>query len=111
MEGILPLERQISSLRIAIQEGLTEEENAKLKLQKLEALNEKRLDAQQCLECYQNRLSSTFNKRVNPRSFQVGDLVPFEDLSSQLIVQAISSLQNGMDLMLCKKSTPMELTS
>ena len=37
--------------------------------------------------------------------------LPFEDLSSQLIVQAISSLQNGMDLMLCKKSTPMELTS
>ena len=35
----------------------------------------------------------------------------FEDLSSQLIVQAISSLQYGMDLMLCKKSTPMELTS
>ena len=31
--------------------------------------------------------------------------LPFEDLSSQLIVQAISSLQNGMDLMLCKKST------
>ena len=37
--------------------------------------------------------------------------LPFEDLSSQLIVHAISSLQNGVDLMLCKKSTPMELTS
>ena len=27
------------------------------------------------LECYEARLSSTFNKRVKPRSFQVGDLV------------------------------------
>ena len=75
VEVVLPLKRQIPSLWIAIQEGLTEEENAKLKLQELEALDEKRLKAQQRLECYQARLSSTFNKRVKPWSFQVGDLV------------------------------------
>ena len=75
MEVVLPLERQIPSLRIAIQEGLTGEENVKLRLQELEALNEKRLEAQQRHECYQARLSSAFNKRVKPRSFQVGDLV------------------------------------
>ena len=75
VEAVLPLERQIPSLRIAIQEGLTGEENAKLRLQELEALDEKRLEAQQRLECYQARLSSAFNKRVKPRSFQVGDLV------------------------------------
>ena len=75
MEAVLPLERQIPSSRIVIQEGLTGEENAKLKLQELEALDEKRLEAQQRLECYQARLSSAFNKRVKPRSFQVGDLV------------------------------------
>ena len=40
----------------------------------MEALDEKRLEAQQCLECYQARLSRAFNKRVRPRSFQVGDL-------------------------------------
>ena len=54
---------------------MTGEENAKLELQELEALDEKRLEAQQWLECYQARLSSAFNKRVKPRSFQVGDLV------------------------------------
>ncbi|KAK4564698.1 hypothetical protein RGQ29_006676 [Quercus rubra] len=75
VEAVLPLERQIPSLRIAIQERLTGEENAKLRLQELEALDEKRLEAQQRLECYQARLSSAFNKRVKPRSFQVGDLV------------------------------------
>nr|XP_023877835.1 uncharacterized protein LOC111990271 [Quercus suber] len=63
VEAVLPLERQIPSLRIAIQEGLTEEENVKLRLQELEALDEKRLEAQQRLECYQARLSSTFNKK------------------------------------------------
>ena len=54
---------------------MTEKENAKLKLQELEALDEKRLEDQQCLECYQACLSSIFNKKVKPRSFQVGDLV------------------------------------
>ena len=75
VEAVLPLESQIPSLRIAIQEVLTEEENVKLRLQELEVLDEKRLEAQQRLECYQAHLSSAFNKRVKPRSFQVGDLV------------------------------------
>ncbi|XP_024196030.1 uncharacterized protein LOC112199214 [Rosa chinensis] len=75
VEAVLPLEKQIPSLRIALQEGLTDEENVKLRLQELEALDEKRLDAQQHLECYQARMSRAFNKGVRPRSFQVGDLV------------------------------------
>ncbi|XP_030969613.1 uncharacterized protein K02A2.6-like [Quercus lobata] len=66
VEVVLPLERQIPSIRIAIQEGLTEEENVKLRLQELEAFDEKRLEAQQHLECYQSRLSSAFNKKVRP---------------------------------------------
>ena len=40
-EVVLPLERQISSLRIAIYEGLTNEDNAKLHLHELKALDEK----------------------------------------------------------------------
>ncbi|KAM1727408.1 hypothetical protein ACFX12_018051 [Malus domestica] len=75
VEAVLPLESQIPSLRMAIQECLTEKENAKLRLQELEALDERRLEAQQHLECYQARLSKAFNKKVRPRSFQTGDLV------------------------------------
>ncbi|XP_019197183.1 PREDICTED: uncharacterized protein LOC109191059 [Ipomoea nil] len=75
VEAVLPLERQIPSLRLAIQEGLTDEENAKLRLAELEALDEKRLQAQQSLECYQARMSRAFNKRVRTRSFQIGDKV------------------------------------
>ncbi|XP_070034844.1 uncharacterized protein [Nicotiana tomentosiformis] len=75
VEVVLPLERQITLLRLAIQEGIIDEENARLRLEKLEALDEKRLETQHSLECYQARLSRAFNKRVRPRSFQVGDQV------------------------------------
>ncbi|KAK4383353.1 hypothetical protein Sango_2784400 [Sesamum angolense] len=44
VEAVLPLEQQIPSLRIAIQ-GLTEEKNAQIRLEELEALDEKRLEA------------------------------------------------------------------
>ncbi|KAA0060042.1 uncharacterized protein E6C27_scaffold160G00010 [Cucumis melo var. makuwa] len=69
VEVVLPLEREIPSLRMAMQEGLTTEDNVKLHLQELGALDEKRLEAQQALECYQARMSKTFDKHVKPRSF------------------------------------------
>ncbi|KAL0367224.1 UNVERIFIED_CONTAM: hypothetical protein Sradi_3612500 [Sesamum radiatum] len=46
VEAVVPLEQQIPSLKIAIQERLTQEENARLRLEELEALDEKRLEAQ-----------------------------------------------------------------
>nr|XP_027093723.1 protein NYNRIN-like [Coffea arabica] len=75
VEAVLPLECQIPSLRIAIQEGFSEENNVRLRLEELEALDEKRLETQQRIECYQARLSKAFNKHVRPRSFQIGELV------------------------------------
>ena len=60
---------------MTIQENLTTEDNAKLHLQELEALDKKRLKAQHELECYQARMSKAFDKHIKPRSFQVGDLV------------------------------------
>ncbi|XP_070045882.1 uncharacterized protein [Nicotiana tomentosiformis] len=75
VEAILPLECQIPSLRLSIQEGIIDEENTRLRLAELEALDQKRLESQQSLECYQARLFRAFNKRVCPRSFQVGDQV------------------------------------
>jgi len=37
---VLPLECQIPSLKIAIQEGLSNKDNVRLRLKELEALNE-----------------------------------------------------------------------
>ena len=56
IEAVLSLERQISSLRLDIQEELAKEQNTCLHLQELEALDEKRLEAQQSLECYKTSL-------------------------------------------------------
>ena len=66
VEAVLPLEREISSLRMTIQEGLNTEDNAKLHLQELETLNKKILEAQQALKCYQARMSKAFDKHVKP---------------------------------------------
>ncbi|XP_038886700.1 uncharacterized protein LOC120076831 [Benincasa hispida] len=41
VEAVLPLEREIPTLKMAVQEGLTTEDNAKLRLQELKALDEK----------------------------------------------------------------------
>ena len=54
-EAVLPLEIQISSLRIALTTKMTNEEKHRVRLQELEALNDKRLKAQQQIELYQAR--------------------------------------------------------
>ncbi|KAK3008790.1 hypothetical protein RJ639_014534 [Escallonia herrerae] len=74
-EAVLPLEVQIPSLCVAIQESLTDEESVQIRLTELESLDEKRLIAQQSLEMYQQRMESAFNKRVRLRSFKKWDLV------------------------------------
>ncbi|XP_051130788.1 uncharacterized protein LOC127251219 [Andrographis paniculata] len=66
------VEKEVNHL---IEEELTTEENFRLRLGELEALDEKSLQAQQRLECYQARLSRAYNKKVKSRSFQIGDLV------------------------------------
>ncbi|KAL0423583.1 UNVERIFIED_CONTAM: hypothetical protein Sradi_0893100 [Sesamum radiatum] len=64
VEVVLPLESQIPSLCIAVEEGLTAEDNAHLRLEELEALDEKSLETQQQLYCYQAHKTKAFNKKV-----------------------------------------------
>ena len=54
---------------------MIKEDNDRLRLQELEALDEKRLQAQQHIELYQARISKAFNKKVKQMVFQKGDLV------------------------------------
>jgi len=54
---------------------MTERYNDRLRLQELKALDEKRLQAQQCIELYQARISKAFNKMVKERVFYKEDLV------------------------------------
>ena len=48
---------------------MTKEDNDRLRLQELEALGEKWLQAQQHIELYQARISKAFNKKVKQRIF------------------------------------------
>ena len=66
-EAVLPLEIQIPSLRVALTAEMTNEEKHRLQLQELEALDDKRLQAQQQIELYQAR-TRTFNKKVKERN-------------------------------------------
>ena len=61
---------QIPSLRVALAAKMTDEDNHRLCLQELEALDEKLLQAQQHIELYQARISKAFNKKVKERIFR-----------------------------------------
>ena len=63
------------SLQVTLATKMTKEDNDRLCLQELEALDEKRLQTQQHIELYQARISKAFNKKVKQRTFQKGDLV------------------------------------
>jgi len=69
------LEIQIPSLCVALTTQITDEDNHRLHLQELEALDEKRLQAQQRIEFYQAQISKAFNKKVKKKNFQKEDLV------------------------------------
>ena len=74
-EAVLPLEIQIPSLRIALATEITDEEQHILRLQELEALDDKRLQAQQQIELYQARISKAYDKKVRERIFKKCNLV------------------------------------
>ncbi|KAI5317663.1 hypothetical protein L3X38_037370 [Prunus dulcis] len=62
------------SIKVALQ--LTNPgKNANVRLAEQEALDEKRLAAQQRLEIYQAQVAGAFNRKVKFRSFSIGDLV------------------------------------
>ena len=52
-EAVIPLEIQMLSLRVVLATKMTKEDNDRLRLQKIEALDEKRLQAQQHIELYE----------------------------------------------------------
>ena len=52
VEAVLPLKIQIPSFCVAILEALSDDNKHKLRWVELESLDEKRLQAQQKLECY-----------------------------------------------------------
>ena len=66
---------QMPSLQVALATKMTKGDNDRLRLQELEALDEKQLQAQQHIELYQSWILKAFNKKVKQRVFQKGDLL------------------------------------
>jgi len=74
-EAVLPLEIQIPSLRVALTTKMADKEKHQLRLQELEALDDKHLQAQQQIKLYQAWIFRAFNKKVKEWIFKKGDLV------------------------------------
>jgi len=70
---VLPLEIQIPSLHVTLTAEMTNEEKHRLRLQELEALDDKRLQAQQLIELYQARITRAFIEKVKERTFKKRD--------------------------------------
>ena len=68
-EAVLPLEVQLPSLRVAIQDEITHDEQVQLRFQELDALEEGRLNALQNLELYRQNMVRAYNKVVKQRVF------------------------------------------
>lgn len=78
-EAILPIEYEIPSLRIAIENRLDEDNSLKVRLAQLEALDEKRRDAYLYTFAMQKRRKSFYDSKLGAKTFKVGDLVLLYD--------------------------------
>ena len=75
MEAVLPIEVQITSLRIMKDAGLSEDDLIQTRLDQLNLIDEKRLTAVCHGQTYQKRMIKAFNKKVRRQVYQVGDLM------------------------------------
>ena len=75
MEAMLPVEIEMGSLRITLEQQIFEAEWAQSHYDQLSLLDEKRLRAIDHVEAYQRKITRAFRKRVKPRKFHKGDLV------------------------------------
>lgn len=75
IEAVLPFEVEVPSLRILVESGLKELEQAQARFDQLNLIEGKRLAAMSHMRLYQRRVKNAFNKKVRPRKFNEGDLV------------------------------------
>ena len=72
---MLPVEIEMGSLRVALEQQISETEWAQSRYDQLSLLDERRLRAAYHVQAYQRKMTRAFRKRVKPRKFQKGDLV------------------------------------
>lgn len=74
METILPLEIEIPSRRIALQNYITDETTHHMRLDQLILLDERRVNALEYLCTYQSCIKWAFDRKIKIHEFNIGDL-------------------------------------
>ncbi|RVW49197.1 Transposon Ty3-I Gag-Pol polyprotein [Vitis vinifera] len=75
MEAVLPVEIEMGSLRVALEQQIPEANWAQTRFDQLNLLDERRLRAADHVRAYQRKMARAFKKRVKPRPLRIGDLV------------------------------------
>ena len=75
MEAVMPVEIEMGSLRVALEQQISETEWAQSCYDQLSLLDERKLRAADHVQAYQRKMTRAFRKRVKPGKFQKGDLV------------------------------------
>ena len=75
MEAVLPVEIEMRSLRVALEQQISEAEWVQSRLDQISMLDERRLRVVDHIQAYQRKMARSFKKRVKPRPLQRGDLV------------------------------------
>ena len=75
MEAVLPIEIEMGSLRVTLEQQISETEWAQSRFDQLSLLDERRLRAADHVQAYQRKMAHAFKKRVKLRPLQRGDLV------------------------------------
>ncbi|XP_070017737.1 uncharacterized protein [Nicotiana sylvestris] len=70
-EAVIPIEIEISSLRIVTEAEIDDVEWVKTRLEQLSLIYEKRLAAVCHGQLYQQRIAREYNKKVHPRKFEI----------------------------------------
>ncbi|RVW58846.1 Transposon Ty3-G Gag-Pol polyprotein [Vitis vinifera] len=72
MEAVLPVEIEMGSLRVALEQQIPETDWAQARFDQLNLLDERRLRAADHVRAYQRKMARAFKKRVKPRPLHVG---------------------------------------
>ena len=75
MEVVFPVETEMGSLRIALEQQIFETEWDQARFDQLNLLDERILRATDHVQAYQRKMARAFRKRVKPRPLKTGDLV------------------------------------
>ena len=75
MEAVFLIEIEMGSLRVTLEQQISETEWAQSQFDQLSLLDERRLRAADHVQAYQRKMARAFKKRVKPRPLERGDMV------------------------------------